>query len=40
MYWNVACAEIDSSEEIIGTGTNVNPDALYNEVCRLNVGFA
>ena len=39
MYWNVAVYEIDSSEEIIGTGTNVNPDALYNEVCRLNVGL-
>ena len=39
MYWNVAVYEIDSSEEIIGTGTNVNPNALYNEVCRLNVGL-
>lgn len=39
MYWNVAVYEIDASEEIIGTGTNVNPYALYKEVCRLNVGL-
>lgn len=38
-FWNVVVYEIDASEETVGTGKNVNPDALYTEVCRLNVGL-
>jgi len=39
-FWNVVVYEIDASEETVGTGKNVNPDALYTEVCRLNVGLS
>lgn len=39
-FWNVVVYEIDASEETVGTGKNVNPDALYTEVCRLNVGIS